>query len=218
MSRYSPRATFRQWGACLALALAMLFLSVLAHEYTRFPGDLALASRLQALRTESIDQAMKAVSFLGGEIAGTGFLLIAALALWVRRHRGESLLMFGVGLLILSHRLVKIAVDRPRPAPDLVAVLQPGSSSSFPSGHATFAVAFCGALFYLSSVHICSVFWRRCAQAGLVLFIVLVGASRVYLGAHWPSDVAGGYLYGGLILATTAAVSRQRRHRLPADA
>jgi len=43
------------------------------------------------------------------------------------------------------------------------------------------------------------------------LLIALIGVSRVYLGAHWPSDVAGAYLGGGIWLSMMIAVYRQLR-------
>jgi undecaprenyl-diphosphatase len=52
---------------------------------------------------------------------------------------------------------------------------------------------------------------KRVAQVGAVVLILLIGISRVYLGVHWPSDVVGGYLVGGLILAVLVLLHRRAR-------
>jgi undecaprenyl-diphosphatase len=144
---------------------------------------------------------MQAVSEAGGGHVATALLVIVALLLWVKHRRSDSLLLVGVGLLSMMDRVLKVLVDRPRPSSDLVSVMEINHSMSFPSGHATFAMVFFGALFYLSTSYISSPIIRSGAQVGAVVLILLTGISRIYLGAHWPSDVLGGYLLGGLILA-----------------
>ena len=57
-----------------------------------------------------------------------------------------------------------------------------------------------GALIFLIQENIRPRLARRTLQVGLALLILVMGASRVYLGVHWPSDVIGGYLLGGLAL------------------
>jgi undecaprenyl-diphosphatase len=67
---------------------------------------------------------------------------------------------------------------------------------SFPSGHATAAALFFSLMIYLSLNHIHSKIRREVAITCSIILIVLVGASRLYLGVHWFGDVAAGYALG----------------------
>jgi undecaprenyl-diphosphatase len=97
------------------------------------------------------------------------------------------------GGLLLS-TLFKEAFDRPRP--DLVTHGATVYTASFPSGHSMMA-----AVTYLTlAVMYARVEPRRAVKIYLIavasLIILLVGASRVYLGVHWPTDVLAGWLAG----------------------
>jgi undecaprenyl-diphosphatase len=89
----------------------------------------------------------------------------------------------------------KILFHRPRP---LYAVFQE-TDFSFPSGHATIAVAFYG---YLAYILVKSLRKRSGWPISLIAFliIVLIGFSRLYLGVHYVSDVLAGYLVGTVFL------------------
>ncbi len=184
------------------LVLAVAFTSIYAHRYARFRGDLTFELRLQAFRSVPLTQAMKAVSALGDGAGATALSLAAALLFWLKRRRRQSLLIIAAGLLSLAGQGLKLVVDRPRPTSDLVWVEATESSSSFPSGHAVFAMAFFGALFYFAGVYVRNPIWKRAAQAVAAALIVLIGISRVYLGVHWPSAIVGGSLLGGLTMAS----------------
>lgn len=99
----------------------------------------------------------------------------------------------------------KFVIGRPRPE-DL--------SMGFPSGHATAAAAFFGALIYLAAPlppHA-----RRALRLLAVICIVLVGVARVALRAHWPTDAAAGIALG-LALASAAYMLTGGRGRLASD-
>jgi len=89
------------------------------------------------------------------------------------------------------------------------------SSAAFPSGHVIAAVLVYGFIFYLASFLIPARPLRLLVQASCVIVMVLTALQRVYAGVHWPSDVLGGLLFGGLLLALLIW-SHRRFHSLAA--
>ncbi len=129
------------------------------------------------------------------------FLLPATLAILAIFDRARRTWWLWIALMVaapLAEGAMKIAVGRPRPE---------GSAYGFPSGHATAAAAYFGALLYLSSPLPSR---RRVAVRILsISAIVAVAIARIMLRAHWPSDVLGGIALG-LTLASAAALLASR--------
>jgi undecaprenyl-diphosphatase len=97
---------------------------------------------------------------------------------------------------MLATNAIKFVLERPRPGGGgLVSV----ASASWPSGHASSSIAFYGALGALA-VRGVPPAARVAIWVVVAVLSGLVGASRVYLGVHYPSDVAAGWLVGGLWL------------------
>ena len=134
----------------------------------------------------------------------------AASALWLwyvgRARLGVTLLLIaGLGRALSEAQ--KYWIARPRPALDTHLVVV--KTSSFPSGHATSSM-----IFYLSVALALTAGtrWHRAAVAAAILLSVLIGASRVMLGVHWPSDVIGGWAFGMLwVLLTLRLAGRLLR-------
>jgi undecaprenyl-diphosphatase len=129
------------------------------------------------------------------------FLLPATLLLLGLFDRARRTWWVWVALMVaapLAEGALKIVVGRPRPE---------APSYGFPSGHATAAAAYFGALLYLSEP--LRPPRRMIVRALAVVMIVLVGIARVMLRAHWPSDVLGGFALG-LALASAATVLAAR--------
>lgn len=105
--------------------------------------------------------------------------------------------------------LLKHAFHRPRPEPFFTHMVL--DSASFPSAHAFVAVVFYGLLVYLLLGTVSNLQGRFT----LVLFgsfvALLIGASRIYLGAHWLSDVVGGFLLAGIWLGFLITAAEARR-------
>jgi undecaprenyl-diphosphatase len=118
---------------------------------------------------------------------------------------------------LLAHNLVfliKIIVERPRPSPLVVEVARVSDSFSFPSGHVMGAVLFWGLLAFASGEIIRPRYARLVAQGACIAMIAAMGFQRVYAGAHWPTDVLGAYLWGGVILFALAWLFRVCRETL----
>jgi len=119
---------------------------------------------------------------------------IVLLLLLVRRTKEARYLVFGAGGGLLLNVLLKELFHRARPGADLVYLLPSLSSLSFPSGHTMGTTSVVGSLAVI--LHIVKA--PRVVRLASILLgaaaIVGVGLSRVYLGAHYPSDVLGGFL------------------------
>lgn len=132
-------------------------------------------------------------------LGGYPLIILAVTAvvglLLVTGRRGPALfVVLSVGTGALLTHVLKESYGRVRP--DLVEGLDPVHTASFPSGHALVATVA-----YLTLASLVMRFfddWRvRVYVAGLALFVALiVGVSRVYIGVHWPSDVAAGWALG----------------------
>lgn len=186
----------------LGLASISLALSVWALYAPRFPGDLQLTLLLQSIDNKAWHSVMEWSSILFGSwravllVVGSGVVI----GWWLGTLEGATVLT--AGLLSLIDSPLKAAINRPRPTPELVQVFVIEKENGFPSGHALFAILVLGILAYFIATHVRNRSLRMLSVAGLLTLVVSIGVSRVYLGAHWPSDVIGGYFFGGTLLAT----------------
>ncbi|MCL5959752.1 MAG: phosphatase PAP2 family protein [Chloroflexi bacterium] len=212
-SRLNFKRIRDQWTPALTLAVAsllaaFLMMAVAARFFPTFPLDRGAILLLQHLRSPWFVALMVAVTILGLQQLAFLLVVLVAALLWLRRYRIEAgflLLTLPVDLLT---NVFKILVDRSRPIPGLVEVLFPMGGNGFPSGHVTHFVVFYGFLAYLSFVHERPRSLRVSAVVLAVFLSLSVGLSRIYLGAHWPSDVIGGYLLGATALVVLIALYR----------
>jgi membrane-associated phospholipid phosphatase len=121
---------------------------------------------------------------------------------WLSRRDGARLLAVSIGALAVVV-LLKGAFAEPRPPESVMRIAQDGNG--FPSGHATGAAAFYGGLAVLLDVGDRA--RRYAAGAGL---IVLVAATRLFLGVHYLVDVVAGVLVGAAFVAAMVALTRRR--------
>ena len=200
----------------LVLLAGFAVLSGFAASYDRFPADLWLAQRLQEIDVAGFEQALDWAEDLADTPLIIGVWLGGVAALFVATRRWEALLLLTSVLARLLNAGVKELIDRPRPAADLVAVSDHPSNSAFPSGHADGVIVLYGLLFYFITLFVSQPRLRLLGQAACLWLILFTGMERVYVGAHWPSDVLGGYYLGGLILAAIIAGHRLIVMGLPA--
>lgn len=198
----APPTTSRHARTVLLVAgLAFAALAAGAALAGVLPADAQLREAALALGSPTVIGLLRVVNLAGDKLV----LAPATLGLFVVFPSARRRWWIWVGLMIAAptvEGLLKEVIGRPRPE---------GLGHGFPSGHATAAAAFFGAVLYLAgSVRPWPV--RLALRAGAVTLIVLVGAARVVLRAHWPSDVLAGIALG-LALASVAALLADFRGR-----
>jgi len=201
--------------AALLLGGGWLFLGVLEDLLSGDPlvrADQAVYQLLQALRSPWGDRLMVAWTELGDPtvllaVLAAGLAWLAWRRQWVAALYWLASTIFGA----VAVTLIKFVVQRPRPVP----LYQGAESFAFPSGHATLSIVVYGFLAVLV-VHGLRGGRRWLPLALVGLLVAGIGASRLYLGAHWLSDVAGGY---GLGLAALGllGIAYVRRAPRPLD-
>ena len=197
----------------LALAIS---LSYAAARFPVLPLDLKAYEELKEQANPLFDMLMNYVSDLG-EIAFTVALTAIAMMIFaIRRHWLESIFMLATTSSVLLAFVLKELIHRTRPFPlnqNATGFIQSINEYSYPSGHVLFFVVFFGFFAYLAWIH----FTGRTRVIVIAIcgaLILLIGPSRVFLGAHWASDVLGSYIIGAiwlflLILAYQWAARRE---------
>ncbi|MHB8575258.1 MAG: phosphatase PAP2 family protein, partial [Dehalococcoidia bacterium] len=171
-----------------------------ARATARFPGDLRIERAVQAVHIPAFGGVLNFESTIGGPLPATILIVVLALILIAVRHIHLAMTFILTNSLRIVDSLVKVFVNRPRPSATLVHVTENGKESSFPSGHVFSAVLLYGVLLVLIEMLPLPRVARRSLQTLCAVVAVLMGPARVYAGMHWPSDVLGGYLWGGLLL------------------
>jgi undecaprenyl-diphosphatase len=211
----------RKPATCILLLITCaIVLSVSAHFFAYLPFDPLITQALQKEQGLVFVLAMQWVSVLGETWIEAILVGTVTAVFLVRRLFPEAVFVLVTASSVGLNSVLKVLIGRPRPpaffqnpADFFLSVDQ----YSFPSGHVFFYVVFFGFVAFLAW----SFLNGRARWLVVVIcasLIVLIGPSRVYLGAHWTSDVIGGYVIGALwlyaiILGYLLVVQRYRKKR-----
>ena len=167
--------------------------------------DNLIANFIISYRVAWLTNIMLILSLLGNEVIIFGSVIVI-IFLTLKKHHRETfifsiLLLMGTTLTTLLKLLYRI----PRP---FYEVLVKENSYSYPSGHALNSVLFYGAISFFIYHFTKNRMTSALISTLSVFLIILIGISRIYLGAHHPSDVAAGFIVGFWLLVTTILVDK----------
>jgi undecaprenyl-diphosphatase len=202
-------------GLGLSFGLLLLFLElseeVMQGESRRM--DEAVLRAISTASPEWFDVTMRLITALGYYWFVIPALAFAAYLFYRSGYKlSAALLVVSTGGSIALTTVLKAVFRRARP--EIIDSGYEASFYSFPSGHATVAAGFYGALALLIALRLESPLRWFVAAAGAVL-VGLIGFSRLYLGVHYPTDVLAGYLAASLWLVSVWAAWRLWRFAFP---
>lgn len=217
--RSSPRTTELLLISGMLLALLAAVMVGLADGAVEHNGlaslDPSVWQWMIDRRTPAMTSAAITVTTVGSTVAMSIIAGAAIVVLVISRRRADALLVLvvaaGAGVLIM---IGKATIGRERPPVDYRLVVE--TNESFPSGHALASSAILGVLLVVLLPFVTGAAVRVAVLSAVVLFVLLIGLSRLYLGVHWTTDVLGGWVTGlaWLTLCLTARqVRRQWRDR-----
>jgi membrane protein DedA with SNARE-associated domain/membrane-associated phospholipid phosphatase len=205
--RVTPGELGLELTTALAVAGVGLFVYVMyLVQIAQDPGAMALDVEVRDLANSLVNSTLvevaKVVSVLGALPTVIALVLATSIVLAARRRWTELIvLVVGLGLVYAALHISKAATDRPRPDDPLIDT----SLSSYPSGHAAYATAW---------VAVGLILTRRLGLVANISLVTVgiviaaaVGLSRIYLRAHYWSDVAGGWGLGCGIFAGLTSIA-----------
>jgi membrane-associated phospholipid phosphatase len=207
-------ATLAAGLAASALALVIfIWLGIQIRTGNPTPFDLAGRAGLRALESPTLSAIMWGASVYGApsRLSPIG-LLAAGIFLYRGWRRGALLVVVTLAGAWIVDSGLKLLYGRARPEPFFDYYPAP-ASYSFPSGHSLFSVCFFGGLAVLLTHRINSRVLQTVVWLVALVLILLIGASRVYLGVHYPTDVVGGYAMGVTWVTAVAFGDRLAEHR-----
>lgn len=173
--------------------------------------DEGINQRIDPMRTDSMITVFIWITDLGGSATFVAVALVTTGLLWahLRRYMIAPLWLTILGSQITTYAGKYVfARQRPEFVADIIAI-----TPSFPSGHATSAMAVYGFIAYIVARDLITTRQRFELIYWAAILISLIGFSRMLLGLHYASDVAAGFLVGGFWLLLGFAVAEHKRRQ-----
>jgi membrane-associated phospholipid phosphatase len=166
--------------------------------------DKSVTEFIISFRSDGLTKYFTFATHLGDRNAYIIFTILLA-SYYLIKHRSWKYILQNTLVLLLAtlyNNVMKQVINRARPSLEHLVTV---NTLSYPSGHSMSAMAYYGFLIYLCLRYNMRRWVRYLFVAILILLILSIGVSRIYLGVHYPSDVAAGFI-GGLIWVAFCAV------------
>lgn len=177
------------------------------HEGDTLNFDRAVLVQLRAnLGSPQLDAVMLFLTEFGGVLAISVITAVAAAFMWKKRMFSRAIvLLLSIGGIAAAVTILKLVFARERPSN--IGELVNETTFSFPSGHSmgSMGIALTLALLLWQTK------WRIPVAIGAAVYVLVVGFSRLYLGAHYPTDVAAGWVLAAGWVATVYAIFKANR-------
>ena len=212
-------------GTTAVLAVFATILGFISAGDNVLGWDLSFAVWIQQWQGGLGESLYRVGDVLGTTSVAAAVIVVALVIALLKRHVQISAFLLFVLVLRLLGIWLKPLFNSPRPTADHVRLLETYDGTGYPSGH-SMTVAMVATVLVVVAWRYLQNTWLRCAiTVAAVLAIILVGWSRIWSGAHWPSDVLGGWSFGiALVLIAwmaseaIAAIPVLRRDTAAADA
>ena len=179
-------------GLC---AVALAALTVLVYIDPVIPLDAAIARAVQSVPVGPLSPILDFYRQIGGPYAVAAEAVVFAIILVL--NRASWRLLIAGALASGWYFLLVTLIARPRPTvPDVLRVTEHPGASSYPSGHMILFTFYAVILMTTLGLKYIPRRWQPVGWAVAVLFTAVGGFSRIYSGAHWPTDVLAGLLIG----------------------
>ena len=194
---------------CITFLIAFTLVLLFRGRFATIDSDISLW--VPSIQSIYLTNVALAVSFVFDTYILFVITLVISAFLFIRSSRGEGLLLLGaMGGDAVLVETIKNLVRSSRPLNGLVV----DSGFSFPSGHTTGSIVFCGLITYFACQH-----WKTPKPRVLIVTVCVtissvVGFDRLYLNLHWFSDVLGGVMLGLSWLAFSVLIFRLLKNNL----
>lgn len=200
-------------GGLFTLFFIFLFFNIIQDyigQDTLIKADLRIINLISQYRNPNLSQFMLFITHLAKAQVVSVAVIFSLIILFLLNKWSylKSLLISVVGGELFVW-IIKNIIDRPRPP--LTSALVTETSYSFPSGHSFVAVAFYGLITFFIFESLKKKYLKVLTLISGLTLIILIGFSRIYLGAHWPSDILASYASGLAWLSIIITVTHIKR-------
>jgi membrane-associated phospholipid phosphatase len=190
-----------------AIAIGFLLITAFVFFFPNSFIDREFSEEIQEHQNSLLDVLMKGISYPGYMPYAPIMVVLTAFLFYVSKYKREALFLLLTMLSGLVSTIIKLLIDRPRPAEPFVKILTKTSQQSFPSGHVLFYVLLFGFLsLMLLEIKRIPKYIRIPVSVISLVLIFTIPYSRVYLGAHWFTDVTAGFFLGVICLYVLSEV------------